>query len=103
VNVPALMRVKGVILASRSAKDYPEAERSLLSSIEWARRQSAALFELQPAMDLAELLLKRGRVPQAYKYLSAAFDRMPAGIVSPVHERALQILDQLQSGTKSRG
>jgi hypothetical protein len=93
------MRVKGVILASRSAKDYPEAESSLLSSIEWARRQSAALFELQAAMDLAELLLKRGRVPQAYKYLSAVFDRTSAGIVS----RTLQILDQLQSGTKSRG
>jgi predicted ATPase/DNA-binding winged helix-turn-helix (wHTH) protein len=103
VNVPALMRVKGLILASRSAKDYPEAERSLLSSIEWARRQSAALFELQAAMDLAELLLKQGRVPEAYTYLSAAFDRMPAGIVSQVHERALQILNQLQSDTKAVG
>jgi predicted ATPase/DNA-binding winged helix-turn-helix (wHTH) protein len=93
LNVPALMRVKGLILASRSAEDYPEAERSLLSSIEWARRQSAALFELQAAMDLAELLLKQGRVPEAYEYVSAAFDRMPAGIVSPVQERALQILN----------
>jgi hypothetical protein len=80
-------------LASRSAEDYPEAETSLLSSIEWAKRQSAALFELQAAMDLAELLLKQGRVPEAYEYVSAAFERMPAGIVSPVHERALQILN----------
>ena len=94
---PALMRVKGLILASRSAEDYPEAERSLLSSIDWAKRQSATLFELKAATDLAELLLKQGRVPQAYKYLSAAFDRMPAGIVSPVHERALQIFNRLQS------
>jgi predicted ATPase len=93
--VPALMRVRGLILASRSAEDYPEAERSLLSSIEWARRQSATLFELKAATNLAELLLKQGRVPKAYKYLSAAFDRMPAGIVSPVHERALQILNRL--------
>jgi hypothetical protein len=51
------------------------------------------LFELQAAMDLAELLLKQGRVPEAYEYVSAAFDRMPAGIVSPVQERALQILN----------
>jgi tetratricopeptide (TPR) repeat protein len=101
--VPSLMRVKGLILASRSAEDYPEAERSLLSSIEWARRQSAVLVELQTAMDLAELLLKRGRVPEAYKYLSAAFDRMPAGIVSSVHERALQLLNRLRSGIKPLG
>jgi predicted ATPase/DNA-binding winged helix-turn-helix (wHTH) protein len=103
LNVPALMRAKGLILASRSAEDYPEAERSLLSSIEWARRQSAALFELEAATDLAELLLKQGRVPEAHKCLSAAFDRMPTGIVSPTHERALQILNQLQSGIKAAG
>jgi predicted ATPase/DNA-binding winged helix-turn-helix (wHTH) protein len=100
VNVPTLMRVKGLILASRSAKDYLEAERNLLSSIEWARRQSAPFFELQAAMDLAELLPKQGRMPEAYEYLSAALDRMPAGIVSPVHERALQMLNRLRSGIK---
>jgi predicted ATPase/DNA-binding winged helix-turn-helix (wHTH) protein len=103
LNVPTLMRVKGLILASRSAEDYPEAERSLLSSIEWARRQSATLFELKAATDLAELLLKQGRVPQAYKHLSAALDRTPAGIVSPTHKRALQILNRLQSGFKAVG
>jgi predicted ATPase/DNA-binding winged helix-turn-helix (wHTH) protein len=98
--MPALMRLKGLILMSRSAEDYAEAERSLLSSIEWARRQSAALPELRAATDLAELLLKQGRGPEAQKYLSAAFDRMPAGMASPAHERAQQILDQLQSGIR---
>ena len=38
---PALMRVKGLILASRSHEDYPEAETSFLSAIDWAKRQSA--------------------------------------------------------------
>jgi predicted ATPase len=97
------MRLKGLILMSRSAEDYAEAERSLLSSIEWARRQSAALPELRAATDLAELLLKQGRGPEAQKYLSAAFDRMPAGMASPAHERAQQILDQLQSGIRDVG
>ena len=95
--------VKGLILASRSAEDYPEAEKSLLSSIELARRQSATLFELKAATELAELLLKRGRVPEAYKYLSPSLDRMPRGIVSPAYRRALQILDQLQAGTDAVG
>jgi tetratricopeptide (TPR) repeat protein len=101
--MPALFRMKGLILASRSAEDYLEAEGSLLSAIDWAKRQSAGLFELIAATDLAELLLKQDRVPEADQHLRAALDRMPAGIVSPDHKRALQILDQLQSGTKAVG
>jgi hypothetical protein len=58
---------------------------------------------LKAATDLAELLLRPGRVPEAYKYLSAALDRMPAGIVSPDHARALQILSPPQSGTEAVG
>jgi predicted ATPase len=101
--MPALFRMKGLILASRSAKDYPEAEASLLSAIDWAKRQSATLFELKAAADLAELLLKQNRLPEGHKHLSAALDRTPAGVVSPTHTRALQILSELQSGIKAVG
>jgi predicted ATPase/DNA-binding winged helix-turn-helix (wHTH) protein len=101
VYMPALFRMKGLILASRSAEDYFEAEGSFLSAIDWAKRQSATLFELKAATDLAELLLKQDRVPEASKYLRAAFDRTPVGIVSPDHKRALQVLNQFQSGTKA--
>jgi hypothetical protein len=66
-----------------------------LPAIEWAKRQSATLFELKAATDLAELFLKQGRMPEACKHLSAAFDRTPVRIVSPHHERAMQILNQL--------
>jgi predicted ATPase/DNA-binding winged helix-turn-helix (wHTH) protein len=103
LHMPALFRMKGLILASRSAEEEAEAENALLLSIDWAKRQSAVLFELKAATDLAELLLKQDHVPEAYKYLSAAFDRMPAGMVSPAHARAVKILDQLQSGTKAVG
>jgi tetratricopeptide (TPR) repeat protein len=101
--MPALFRMKGLILASRSAEDHLEAETSLLSAIDWAKRQSATLFELKAATDLAELLLKQGRVREAYKHLGAALDRTPAGIVSPDRTRALQILSPLQSGIKAVG
>jgi hypothetical protein len=90
-------------LASRSAEDHPEAERSLLSAIDWAKRQSATLFELKAATELAELLLRQERMPEAYKHLSVALDRMPAGMVSPDHTRALQILNRLRSGTRAVG
>jgi len=95
--------MKGLVLASRSAEDYFEAEGSLLSAIDWAKRQSATFFELKAATDLAELLLKQDRVAEAYKCLSAALNRTPAGIVSPTHKRAVQIVNQLQSGTEAAG
>ena len=100
---PALMRVKGVILASRSHEDYPEAETSFRSAIDWAKRQSATLFELKAATDLAELLLKQARVAEACQHLSAALDRIPGGIISPDHKRALQALNRLQPGIKAVG
>jgi predicted ATPase/DNA-binding winged helix-turn-helix (wHTH) protein len=103
LHLPALFRMKGLILASRSAEDCLEAEGSLLLAIDWAKRQSAGLFELKAATDLAELLLKQERVPEAYAHLSAALGRIPAGTVSRDHARALQILNQLQSGTEAVG
>jgi predicted ATPase/DNA-binding winged helix-turn-helix (wHTH) protein len=103
LHMPALLRMQGLALASRSIEDLAEAEQSLLSSIDWAKRQSATLFEVEAATDLAELLLKQGRVREAYKHLGAPLDRMPAGTGSPAHRRALQILNQLQSGLKAAG
>jgi hypothetical protein len=103
VYMPALFRAKGGILASRSEVDHVEAESSLLTAIDWAKRQSATLFELMAATDLAELLLKQDRGSEGYKHLNAAIGRMPKGILSPAHERALQILDRLQSGAKAAG
>jgi predicted ATPase/DNA-binding winged helix-turn-helix (wHTH) protein len=103
LHMPNLLRMKGVVLAARSIEDHAEAEQSFLSSIDWAQRQSATLFELKAATDLAELLLKQGRVPEAYQHLCAALDRMPGGIVFPARERALRILSQLQTGAEAVG
>jgi hypothetical protein len=95
--------MKGLILASRSAEDHFEAKGSLMSAIDWAKRQSATLFELKAATDLAELLLKQRRGPEAHEHLSAALDRMPGGTVSPDRTRALRILSRLQSSFRVVG
>jgi predicted ATPase/DNA-binding winged helix-turn-helix (wHTH) protein len=50
---------------------------------------------------VAELWLKQRRAPEAYEHLSAALDRMPTGIVSPDHARALPVLHRLQFRTKA--
>jgi hypothetical protein len=101
--MPALFRVKGLILASRSPEYYFEAEESLLLAIDWAKRQCAPLFGLMAATDLAELLQKQERMSEAYEHLSAALDRKPAGVVSPAHRRALQVLNRLHSATQAVG
>ena len=103
LHMPALLRMKGLALASRSIEDLVGAEQSLLSSIGWAKRQSATLLEVEAATDLAGLLLKQGRVREACKHLGAALDRSPAGIGSPAHWRAVHIFNQLQSGLAAVG
>jgi predicted ATPase/DNA-binding winged helix-turn-helix (wHTH) protein len=101
LHMPSLLRTKGLVLASRSVADHAEAEQSFLSSIGWAKRQSATLIEVKAAKDLAELLVKQDRLPEACQHLSVALDRMPPEIVSPAHRRALQILSQMQSGIQA--
>jgi hypothetical protein len=101
LHMPALFRMKGLILASRSEEDYSEAKASLLAAIDWAKRQSATLFELMAATDLAELLQER--VPEGYRHLKEAFDRMPAGSAFPAYMRAAKLLNQFQSGAKAAG
>ncbi|QPF93567.1 ATP-binding protein [Bradyrhizobium commune] len=103
LHMPALFRMKGLILASRSVEDHLDAEESLLSAIDWAKRQWATLFELMAATDLAALLQKQDRLPEACEYLSASLERMPAGISFPARRRAEEMLGQLQSGTDHVG
>src|SRR5216683_4081311 len=103
LHMPALFRMKGLILASRSAEEEAEAENALLLSIDWAKRQSAVLFELKAATDLAELLLRKRRTPEAYRHISAALNGRPDEMMSPVHMRARQVLRRFQSGAKAVG
>src|SRR5229473_3280061 len=81
LHMPALFRMKGLILASGSAEEEAEAENALLLSIDWAKRQSAVLLELTAATDLAELLLRKRRIPEAYGHISAALNGTPGEMI----------------------
>jgi hypothetical protein len=102
LHMPALFRMKGLILASRPEEEA-EAEKALLLSIDWAKRQSAVLFELKAATDLAELLLRKRRMTEAYRHISAALNGTPDEMMSPVHMRAKQVLRRFQSSAKAVG
>jgi len=47
-------------IRSERTKLMNSQSEALTSSIDWATRQSAALFQLKAATDLAELLLSQG-------------------------------------------
>jgi hypothetical protein len=100
LHMPALLRMKGLALSTGSTERRLEAEASLLSSIDWAKRQSANLIELESATDLAGLLLSQQRALEAYKYISVALNGTSADAVSPSYERARKIFGRLQSATQ---
>ena len=100
LHMPALLRMKGLALSTGSTERRLEAEASLLSSIDWAKRQSANLIELESATDLAGLLLSQQRALEAYKYISVALNGTSADAVSPAYERARKIFGRLQSATQ---
>jgi predicted ATPase/DNA-binding winged helix-turn-helix (wHTH) protein len=101
--MPALFRMKGSFWRLDRRRIISKRNKACCRQSTGQKRQSATLFELKAATDLAELLLKQDRVAEAYKCLSAALDRTPAGIISFDHARALQILSRLQSGIKAVG
>src|SRR5215469_3754201 len=58
-----ILRIKGWL---HSLKGDPEAaERSYLTSLDWARRQQAKSWELRTATSYARLLREQGRVREA--------------------------------------
>ena len=69
--MPALLRMKGLTLASRSTEDYVEAENSLLSAIDWARRQSASLYELKVGNGSCRALAAASARARGLQHISA--------------------------------
>ena len=61
INLPELLRVKGVVLASMPEPRVDEAEANLIRSLEQSRRQGARAGELRTATDLARLMAAQGR------------------------------------------
>ena len=74
----------------------PASSRCSSSPLWPGKRQSAVLFELKAATDLAELLLRKRRIPEAYRHISAALNGTPDEMMSPVHMRARQVLRRFQ-------
>jgi predicted ATPase len=67
------LRVKGNVILSMTQASPGDAETCFMQSLEWSRRQGARAWELRTAVDLAALLVKRGRSGEATALLRPVF------------------------------
>ena len=91
--LPELLRLKGVILASRSATDHREVDATLSSAIELARRQGALAWELRATTSLAHERLRRGGAADVLGDLSTIYSKFTEGLETPDLQAARVLLE----------
>lgn len=77
--MPELLRMKGRVLLSRPKPDTEQAEAYLMQSLDLSRRKRAKAWELRAAIDLARLLVERGRREEAKQLVQSALDGFAEG------------------------
>jgi predicted ATPase/DNA-binding winged helix-turn-helix (wHTH) protein len=97
LDMPSMLRVKGEALISMKAPDFPEAERCLMQSLNWARQQEAPGLELVTAVSLARLWLRQGRSREARDLLAPVYARFTEGFNTRLLTGARDLLDELGS------
>jgi len=93
-ELPELLRLKGVLLASRSPTDARAVDETLSAAIELARRQGALVWELRAATALARERLKRGSTDEAFGDLSAVYAKFTEGTDAPDLQAARNLLER---------
>ena len=81
--MPDLLRTKGEIQALAGAELQAEAERTLLQSLDWSRRQDALSFELEAQISLARFRARAGNVLGTNQDLAETFARFTEGFGTP--------------------
>jgi predicted ATPase/DNA-binding winged helix-turn-helix (wHTH) protein len=94
--LPELLRIKGD-LTRRTAVDgsVAAAEKLLLESLDWARRQQALSWELRTSLSLARLRRDQGRVGQAREELAATYARFTEGFATADLDAARTLIAEL--------
>jgi predicted ATPase len=88
-----ILRLKGWML---SLKGEPEgAERNFLTSLDWARRQQAKMWELRTSTSLARLWQSQGRRRDAYELLAPVYDWFTEGFDTKDLQEAKSLLAEL--------
>jgi adenylate cyclase len=90
---PELHRLHAELLLAQG--DEAEAEVSLHSAMELARRQQAKSWELRAALSLARLWGEQGRVDEARRMLAEVYDWFTEGFDTPDLQEARALLEAL--------
>lgn len=77
--MPELLRMKGRVLLSLPEPDAGDAETRFMQALDLSRRKGAKAWELRTAIDLARLLVERGRREEAKRLLQAALEGFAEG------------------------
>jgi predicted ATPase len=93
-DLPELLRVKGVLLTSRSPTDTRTMDEALSSAIELARRQGALALELRATTALARERLRRGRSADVLGDLSAIYAKFTEGMATLDLQAARSLLER---------
>src|ERR1700759_4467753 len=72
-----ILRLKGWMLSLKG--DLEGAEQNFLTSLDWARRQQAKMWELRTSTSLARLWQSQGRRHEAYELLAPVYDWFTEG------------------------
>ena len=92
--MPEALRVKGETVLLQDGADMTAAEDHFRRSLDWARRQKAASWQLRTAMSLARLLRRLGRRAEAHDVLASAYGGFSEGFGFADLRAAKQLLDE---------
>jgi predicted ATPase len=92
-----MLRARAEVLMRKGNPDFLQAERSLVQSLDLARRQGALGFELRTAISLARLWQRQGRRVEARDMLAPIYGRFTEGF----HTRALKTARELIAESSS--
>jgi hypothetical protein len=79
LHMPEALRVKGRLLLTMPRHRVRDAERCLIQSLDWARRQDARSWQLRTALDLVTLWIAEGQYRRARATLEPIFQQFAEG------------------------
>jgi class 3 adenylate cyclase/DNA-binding winged helix-turn-helix (wHTH) protein/tetratricopeptide (TPR) repeat protein len=88
-----ILRLKGWMLSLKG--DLDGAERYFLSSLDWARRQQAKMWELRTSTSLARLWQSQGKRQEAYELLGPVYGWFTEGFDTNDLLEAKALLDEI--------
>ena len=88
-----ILRLKGWMLSLKG--DLEGAERNYLSSLDWARRQQAKMWELRTSISLARLWQSQGKRQEAYQLLAPVYGWFTEGFDTKDYQEAKSLLTEL--------